>query len=239
MNTDFYLQVMGYVFHIYPVHPMERCFTGYIQKPCKEAIEIHITEDDIEFERQMSEPLNSLPDTSYEKSAIHRAITNLLLKKDIFLFHGSALCKDEHAFIFTGVSGAGKSTHARLWRELYKDEIIMINDDKPYLTQKDQKIMVYGSPWNGKHQLGSDRSAPLKGIGLIHQADENKCIRISSKDAFLPLFTQTYRPESKEDLMKTIQFIQRITETVPVYDIYCTKEIEAAQISHDVMNGDI
>ena len=67
-----------------------------------------------------------------ELTVIHEKMTLALLPRDIFLMHGSALCMDDRAYIFTAPSGTGKSTHARLWREIYGDRVRMINDDKPY-----------------------------------------------------------------------------------------------------------
>ena len=238
MNTDFYISVMGHVFHIYPINSvMKKMLNEFITEPANDSIEIHVTAKMIEKERNLAQQVVSFEELAYETTAIHRAITEILVKENIFLFHGSALMKDGSAYIFTGISGAGKSTHSKLWRTLFKDEVTMINDDKPYLRFENNQIMVYGSPWNGKHHLGSNISAPLKAIGLIHQADINECIQVPKKDAYLPLFQQTYRPEDAVDLMKTMEFIRTMVDLVNVYDIYCTKDIEAAKISYAVMNG--
>ena len=101
---------------------------------------------------------------------------------------------------------------------------------------ENNQIVVYGSPWNGKHHLGTNSCAPLKAIGIIHQSNENACVPLSKKDAYLPLFCQIYRPEDPVDLMNTMDFIQRIIDSVNIYDIYCMKDIEAARVSHKVMN---
>jgi serine kinase of HPr protein (carbohydrate metabolism regulator) len=52
---------------------------------------------------------------------------------DTFLFHGSAIAVDGVGYLFTAKSGTGKSTHARLWRELLGARAVMVNDDKPLL----------------------------------------------------------------------------------------------------------
>ena len=237
MTTDFYFTVLDYVFHVHPFQKdVVKWFHDFITDPVEDAIEIHITKEMIEYEEQlMEEPLFN-PGLQYEKTAIHRVVSEILLKEKVFLFHGSALIKDGYCFLFTGQSGAGKSTHSRLWRHLFKDEITMINDDKPYMRLENGQIMVYGSPWNGKHHLGTNNSAPLKAIGLIHQSDKNECVPVSGSDAFLPIFSQIYRPEDPVDLMNTMDFVRTIIGLVAVYDIYCTKDLKAAKTSHDVMN---
>lgn len=237
MNTDFYFVVLDYVFHVYPLQKeVVIWFKDFIAKPVEDAIEIRVTKEMVKKEEELLEEPLLNPALIYEKTAIHRAVTNILLKKNVFLFHGSAFIKDGYAFIFAGKSGAGKSTHARLWRVLFEDEITIINDDKPYLRLENNQIVVYGSPWNGKHHLGTNSCAPLKAIGIIHQSNENACVPLSKKDAYLPLFCQIYRPEDPVDLMNTMDFIQRIIDSVNIYDIYCMKDIEAARVSHKVMN---
>lgn len=237
MTNDFYFSVLDYVFHVYPIHKdVVKWFRDFLTDPVENAIEIHITKEMVVHEEQQIEEQLFNPGLQHEKTAIHRIVSDYLLKEKVFLFHGSALVKDGYCFMFTGKSGAGKSTHSKLWRELYKEKITMINDDKPYLRLENGQIMVYGSPWNGKHHLGTNNKAPLKAIGLIHQADKNECIPISGVDAFLPVFSQIYRPEDPVDLMNTMDFVRTMIDLAEVYDVYCTKDIEAAKTSHDIMN---
>ena len=91
-------------------------------------------------------PKEQRSDSFLENNAIHALIAEKLVEYDILLFHGSALCMDRQAYIFTAPSGTGKSTHARLWREAFGDRVWMINDDKPLIQVQDGKAMVYGSP---------------------------------------------------------------------------------------------
>ena len=88
-----------------------------------------------------------------ENSAIHALLAEKLTEYDVLLLHGSALCMDGEAVIFTANSGTGKSTHSRLWRELFGDQVWMINDDKPLLRIGEESTCVFGSPWEGKHHL--------------------------------------------------------------------------------------
>ena len=78
---------------------------------------------------------------------------------------------DGEAYIFTAVSGTGKSTHAMLWREVFGERVRMINDDKPLIRiTPEGKAVVYGTPWDGKHHLSKNSAFPLKAICWLTRA---------------------------------------------------------------------
>ena len=129
---------------------------------------VKISEQDIEFEREKSvreriaEGLEIInyPDSYLETLAVYRKIADKMLSYETMLFHGSAIAVDGQAYLFTAKSGTGKSTHTRLWREVFGDRAVMVNDDKPLLKVTDSGVTVFGTPWNGKHRLGKNNSAP-------------------------------------------------------------------------------
>ena len=61
------------------------------------------------------------PDPFLERAAIQRKFAAHLLKKNVLLVHGSTVAVDGNAYLFTARSGTGKSTHTRLWREVFGD----------------------------------------------------------------------------------------------------------------------
>ena len=113
---------------------------------------------------------------------LHALLAEKLVAYGALLMHGSALCMDGNAYIFTAKSGTGKSTHARLWREAFGDRVWMINDDKPMIRVDEMR--VYGTPWDGKHHLSRNASAPLKAIVKLERAEENRVAPLAKADAF-------------------------------------------------------
>ena len=73
---------------------------------------------------------------------------------DGFFFHSSALALDGEGYLFTALSGTGKSTHTRNWRKLFGERVTMINDDKPIIRRIDGRFFVCGTPWMGKSDIG-------------------------------------------------------------------------------------
>lgn len=138
---------------------------------------------DLDLEKRLSTAGGVVPDWNYETLAILRKFLVKAAEYGVILFHCSAIAVDGQAYLFAAPSGTGKSTHARLWREMLGGRAEMVNDDKPFVRFKDGVPYVYGSPWNGKHRLSSNISRPIKGICFLEQGAENHIKRIAPREA--------------------------------------------------------
>ena len=150
---------------------------------------------------------------------------------DALQLHGSAICLDGEAYIFTAPSGTGKSTHARLWRETFGDRVWIINDDMPYLRIFDDCVRAYGTPWNGKHHLGGNGSAPVKAIAWLRRDEENHIERLPKETAFAVLVQQTFRLPEKEWCSRMLNQYQKILDRVPFYRLHCNMDSQAAKVA--------
>ena len=81
-----------------------------------------------------------------------------------YLLHCAVIEYNGEGYAFAAKSGTGKSTHTRLWRELFGERAIMVNDDKPFLQITSSGVFAYGSPWSGKHGLATNVRVPLEGV---------------------------------------------------------------------------
>ena len=189
-----------------------------------------------------NEPLVQYSETKLEMNAIYNALCAAMIDRDVLPMHGSALCMDGAAYVFTAKSGTGKSTHSRFWREVYGDRVWMINDDKPMLKITDGGVMVCGSPWNGKHRLGRNACAPLKAIVQLSRDDENHIEPLSEADAFQMLLTRSYPlPGSYlyPDAVRKAHIValaKRVVRIAEFYSLGCNMSPEAAVVAHDGMN---
>ncbi len=170
--------------------------------------------------------------------AIQRQIISRLSSHGILLFHSSAICVDGRTYIFTAPSGTGKSTHSRLWRELLKDhDVVMVNDDKPFLKVEEGRVIAYGSPWMGKEELGCNMSAPVEAICSISQGTEN-FIREATPEEMYPIFyEQSLRPFDKEGTENYLHNLDVLTRSVRLYKLECDISLEAARLSYETMAG--
>lgn len=158
---------------------------------------------------------------------------------DTVVFHGSVIAVDGQAYLFTARSGTGKSTHTRLWREYLGDRVVMVNDDKPMLRITDSGVTAYGTPYNGKHRLGTNTAAPLRAICILTRGDKNSIARIGKSDAYDMILQQVYRPKDPLQMIKTLNLVDKLTEKVLLYKLACNMDISAAEVAYNAMKGKI
>lgn len=196
-----------------------------------EQYELYIepTEEMIRYEAELGEEIHGYAGSLYicEAVAILRVICDYIIDKGGFFLHCSCLKYKGEAIIFTAPSGTGKSTHASLWREHFGEEVEMINDDKPLVREKDGRFIIYGTPWNGKHGIGSNISAPVRVVVFLSQAPQNLAAPIEPIEAMTLILQQTVLPSDKAQLSKLLDMLGRLVETVPMYRLGCTISDEA------------
>ena len=177
---------------------------------------------------------------SVEILLIHKAVSTYLLEnKDGILFHSSAIKVGDKAVLFTALSGTGKSTQARHWKECFGDEVEYVNDDKPFMRLVDGKFYVYGSPWNGKHRLGNNIKAPVEYVCFLFRGEKDHVEKISSYDA-IPLFlNQTLGFKEKDNQLKVLSLLDKFLRSVKTYKIYCTDTENSARIIRSELEKDI
>ena len=181
-------------------------------------------------------PFVATPSPVLEGLAVYRQIANRLVDYDTLLFHGSAIAVDGEGYLFTALSGTGKSTHTRRWREAFGDRAVMINDDKPLLRVDGDKVYVCGTPWNGKHRLGENIMVPLKGLCILTRAEENHIEPITFQQALPILVQQSHRPPDPAAVPKVLELLRKIAERTGLYRLGCNMDPEAAVVAYNGMN---
>lgn len=206
---------------------------------------VETTPEDIAFEREKSgredqlegQPVRHYSDQYLETLAVQRQIMEGLFEYDCLLFHGSVVAVDGQGYLFTAKSGTGKSTHTHLWREVLGLRAVMVNDDKPVLRFTPDGVLVYGTPWNGKHQLGENICVPLKTICILERGTENRIWEIPAKDALLMLMQQSNRPRRIQMMPKYLDLIDVLARSTAFYRLECNMEPDAARLSYEAMSG--
>ena len=194
-----------------------------------------MTENDIAAEKSNASAEN-FPDYYLESLAVFRKLCDYILSfRQGIIFHSSAIAVDGKAYLFTAPSGTGKSTHARLWREMLGDKAVMINDDKPIIRFVDGDFYVYGTPWNGKHHLDTNARAKIAAICEIRQGKENKIGKISPQEMLNVVFHQTIMPTELDKVDNLLAILDKMLTAVPLYRLECDISREAAELSYNAM----
>lgn len=144
-----------------------------------------------------------------------------------FVVHSAGLVLGGRGIVFPGVSGAGKSTFARLagarsgWEAL--------SDDRTVLRLLDGKPTVDGTPWPGEGLVAENRRAPLAALLFLEKGTENEVRHITPPECLSRLFPVISIPWfDREILPQALSACEAIAETVPGAVLAFRPEAEAA-----------
>ena len=158
-----------------------------------------------------------------------------LLEHQGLMLHSSAVVVDGKAYLFSALSGTGKSTHTNLWLEHFGDRAYILNDDKPALRIIDGVWHACGTPWSGKHDMSKPVCVPLQGIAMLNRSEINRVERHTGTAAVFDLLEQTIRPSDK--LGQLLELLDKLVSNIPVWKLYCNMDPEAALVSYKAMSG--
>ncbi len=196
-------------------------------------VRVRIDEGDMALER--SEATGSKRDGYLETLAVYRKISEAMLDFDTFLMHGAVVAQGNAAYMFTAVSGTGKTTHVRKWLQNLPDARI-VNGDKPLVRITDTQAIACGTPWCGKERLGENIMVPLKAIVLMERAEDNAIAEISYGKAFTFLLQQTYRPADAEKLKKTLVLVSKLKGRVRFFRFsFNNMKEDAFSVAHSAL----
>ena len=210
----------------------------------KPDVSIAVSREDLTFEQETLRlealeegiKVRTFTDPFLERTAIQRKYAEFLFDHNVLMTHGSTVAVDGKAYLFTAACGTGKSTHTRLWRQVFGDRAVMVNDDKPFLKLTEDSVLACGSPWSGKHGLDSNITVPLQGICILERGRENAIRRITPEEALPMLLHQSYCPLEARKHDRFGALVQLLADGVPLWHMYCNMDRSAAEISHGAMS---
>ena len=153
-----------------------------------------------------------------------------------FFLHASAVVCGGGAYLFSGPSGIGKSTHTAMWQKLFPG-IQILNDDKPVIWPEKGHITAWGTPFSGRTDLQRNLGVPLMGICFLKQARENRIRPVAETEALALILNNTWRPKDDKTMNLLLNGIQQVVEEIPIFELSCTRDPEAAQLSYATMKG--
>lgn len=108
----------------------------------------------------------------YAIDAAFRILHSLLLaRQGGLLVHAASAVRNGRAFLFAGVSGAGKTTISRL----APPGATLLTDEISYLRREGGGYVAYGTPFAGElAKPGENLRAPLAALYLLAQGPENR-----------------------------------------------------------------
>lgn len=192
---------------------------------------VKVSDEEIEKEKLKDKYNNFHTASYYESICMYRNISNYLPYYNAFIFHAAVFDISGLGIALTAQSGVGKTTHMLLWQKLFPNKLKIINGDKPIVRIINNTPFAYGTPWNGKENLGCNSCTKLKHICIIKRNENNFIKLIDSKDAVKYLMNQVYLPKTSKALSLTIQLLNDILNSCIFWEINCNENIESAKIA--------
>lgn len=231
----FGIEIAGVAFLVRPLYMSTREYCRAYWTDREAEVTVSVTEADLVREQELLDieaveeglKKRKFSGPFLERSVIQRRVAETLVERDVLMMHGSTVAVDGYAYLFTAACGTGKSTHTRLWREVFGSRAVMVNDDKPFLKVCDDRALAFGSPWTGKHGLGENVCYPLKGICILKRGPENVIRRIDGQACMEMLKHQAFKGDA---------LVERLARIVPLWEMECTKDAEAAHVSYAAMS---
>ncbi len=127
----------------------------------------------------------------YSLDSVLRIVHSLILaERGGFLLHAASAICDGRAYLFSGVSGAGKTTMTRL----APADITLLTDEISYVPPRDVRpsdvrpsdhgYHAFGTPFAGElAKAGENCTAPVSALFFLEQGPENRVDELPSADA--------------------------------------------------------
>jgi hypothetical protein len=149
----------------------------------------------------------------YSLDSVLRILHSLILaQRGGFLLHAASAICEGRAFLFSGVSGAGKTTMTRL----APADITLLTDEISYLRPSADGYSAYGTPFAGDlAKAGENCKAPVSALFFLEQGPENRVDELSSADAVRRLMRNILFFAEDHDLVEKLlatacDFISRV-----------------------------
>ena len=240
----FVMEIAGLVTKVQPLFVSTRDYCRNYLTDKEPEFTVKVTSEDLIYEQKLADieadeeglRRRKFTDPFLERATIQRKIGLELIKRDVILLHGSTVAVDGYAYLFTAACGTGKSTHTRFWREMFGNRAIMVNDDKTFLQINSDGALAYGAPWSGKHGLDTNVCLPLKGICFLERGADNTIQPAGPAERMAELLHQTLLPEEIDLAKKAESLVGCLANTIPLWQMTCTKDPQAALVSHGAMS---
>lgn len=242
--AEFVMEIAGCAGKVFSLFESTRDYCRNYLSQKEPEFTVTVRREDLAFEQreldaealQEGMKRRGFSDPFLERAAIQRGFAEYLISRKVLMMHGSTVAVDGKGYLFTAACGTGKSTHTRLWREVFGNRAVMVNDDKPFVALEAEQVLVCGAPWSGKHGLENNISVLLWGICILERGAENRIRRISPQEAQEMLLHQSYCPEDPEKQLAFYRYVEELTRRVPLWKMECNKNPQAAELAWEAMH---
>lgn len=168
----------------------------------------------------------------YAVDSVLRIVHSLILAcRGGFLLHAASGIHNRKAYIFSGISGAGKTTMARLAPR----DVVLLTDEVSYIRRQGDQYLAFGTPFSGElARVGNNCSAQVAALFFLEKDGENRFDSLPASHAVQRLMRNILFFAHDSNLVERIfatacDFVSR----VPVYELAFYPD---ARVWEEIMN---
>ncbi len=134
------------------------------------------------------------------------------------VIHSCGVLDGDRGYLFAGVSGAGKSTTAKIWSAV--PEAVVLNDDRIILKRIGEQVWMQGTPWHGDFGRVSVESVPIQKVFILKHHSQNQVLELSPAKLAQQLFIRSFPPYWDEvKLDRMLQVLDQICQKLSGYEL--------------------
>lgn len=159
----------------------------------------------------------------YSIDSVLRIVHTLILAREGgFLLHSAGAIRNGRAFLFSGVSGAGKTTISRL----APPDVTLLTDEVSYVRRVDDGYRACGTPFAGElARVGENCSAPIDSLFFLKQGPKNQIDSMEKSEAIRRLMRNIlFFAEDASLVQNVFQSACEFVERVPVQRLTFTPD---------------
>lgn len=149
----------------------------------------------------------------YSIDSVLRIVHTLVLaRQGGFLMHSASAIRNGKAFLFAGISGAGKTTISRL----APSDATLLTDEISYVRKQEAGYVAFGTPFTGElAKVGENVSAPVAALYLLAQGPRNRIDPVPDGEAARSLLANILFFAEDEELVQSafhsaFEFVSRV-----------------------------
>ncbi len=166
----------------------------------------------------------------YSIDSVLRITHSLLLAMEGgFQVHASSAIRSGRAFLFAGVSGAGKTTTVKL----APPDAVVLTDEISYVRRSiDSAYRAYGTPFAGElARSGANASAPVQRVCLLKQSLQNRLRPVSRSEAIRALMRHVlFFAQDNETVEQLLDSVVHFVSHVEVMEMEFTPDSRAWEL---------
>ncbi len=165
----------------------------------------------------------------YSIDTVLRITHSLLLAMEGgFQLHASSAIRNARAFLFAGVSGAGKTTTVKL----APPDAVVLTDEISYVRRTESGYRAYGTPFAGElARPGANASAPVERVCLLKQSRQNRLRPVTRFNAIRALMRHVlFFAQDKELVERILDSVVHLVSSVEVVEMEFTPDQRAWEL---------